>query len=364
MNIMAGSMGGVMPPVPCMRLAIVSVVLNNICNLHCRHCYLAPDMATPALSPSEWTSFFDSVFRELRPSVVTFAGKEIFADIRSAGVMFRAIEQRNQLQATQPDKTRIGVITNGTLLRAYRQSLLAVTPDWIDVSIDGLPAAHDAVRGAGAFRRLEPNLRWLVEELFERLWVTFTLMAHNADQLGEAVEFFNAEFGIRRFSIGVYKPLSYTDHLFALREDKREERIMRSLNRLVDVRLRGPVTVQVECDYDDELQAVLATNGMSLKGWPLAQRSERYENGLTLMIRGMRVPVGLWRAVRVTADGYWLAAEDLVDAKRYAENAVGSVRNYNFDSVRLYCDGLGHSRFGQLTGMTAEAFLEHVRRAS
>jgi len=41
-NIMAGSLGGLFPRLSTDRLEVVSIVLNNVCNLHCQHCYLEP----------------------------------------------------------------------------------------------------------------------------------------------------------------------------------------------------------------------------------------------------------------------------------------------------------------------------------
>src|SRR5262249_43073294 len=68
------------------------------------------------------------------------------------------------------------------------------------------------------------------------------------------------------------------------------------------------------------------------------------DGGLTLRINVSRVPVGLWRAVRVTPEGYWLAAEDLIDAPDYAHRAVARLRDYGFDSRRAYEAGGGHLR--------------------
>jgi hypothetical protein len=188
-------------------------------------------------------------------------------------------------------------------------------------------------------------------------------MKHNTHHLSGFVDFFNRHFGLDQFSIGIYRPLSYTDQHFSLKAD-REEQIVRAINELSEVALASPIRVQVECEFGDKLQALLAASSLGLEGWPLAEHTRTFDNGLTLVVRAMRTPVGLWRAVRVTAEGLWLAAEDLVESKRYAAMAVASLRDYEFDAVQLHAAGIRHPRFQELVGMPGDAFLQQVRLAS
>lgn len=354
MNIMAGSCGGIMPPVDFGKLNIISVAINNICNLRCRHCYLEPILTEPALSPAEWSKFFESVFSDLKPKVVAFAGKEVFADKISFGIMTDAIKQRNLLQPKFSDRTRIGVITNGTLVHRYQAQLIENPPDWIDVSIDGIPECHDAIRGVSAFDNLEQNIRWLVTNLRERVWVTHTLMEHNVERFAEFVSTMNCRYGLGQFSIGTYRPLSYTDQRISI--VNREQRIIDAIGQLSRISLQSPVNIQIDCDYGDGLKSSLHEQGVLLEGWPIAQNIRQFGNGLCMTIRAMQLPVGLWRAVRVSTEGLWLAAEDLVEAKKYGERAIGSLRDFDFDSVRLHSAGINHSRFQQLIGMSPDAF--------
>lgn len=362
MNIMAGSCGGIIPSVNTRRLQVVSVVVNNLCNLRCRHCYLEPEDISHQLLPAEWGSFFTSLFRDAVPDILTFAGKEVFADRVSSAVLFDAINQRNRIQGQHTRRTRIGVITNGTLLKPYRQQLIDNTPDWIDVSVDGTPQINDSVRGENAFQRLEPNLRWLASEMLERIWITHTLMEHNSSHLNHLVETMNRDYGINQFSLGVYRCLSYTDAALSFGKD-RAEQVASAIIGLSNANIKSSVCVHVECDSDDPLLAALHRYGFLLEGWPLSETTHSFENGLTLVIRAMRAPVGLWRSVRVTNDGLWLAAEDLVDAKRYKELAVGSLRNKSFDAVQLHAEGIRHPRFQQVVGMPAADFLRQIELA-
>jgi MoaA/NifB/PqqE/SkfB family radical SAM enzyme len=209
-NIMAGSLGGLFPNLSMERLEVLSVVLNNSCNLRCRHCYLEPESHEPFLNREEWCTFFTSVFRDLVPSVVSFAGKEIFSDHSSVGLLFEAIQTRDRLQRGAARRTHIGVITNGTLLHRFRERILECPADHIDVSVDGLPPVHNEIRGPGAFDQLAPNLHWLTEAFPDRVWLTHTLFTQNVRGLPEFVTFYERMFGQRRFSLGLYQPLPYT----------------------------------------------------------------------------------------------------------------------------------------------------------
>src|SRR3989338_2371101 len=93
--------------------AIVSVLLNDICNLRCQTCYLENMSESNPLNRAEWNTFFESLFGDLKPNATVFVGKEVFAKDDSVEIMFDALEQRDRLQRLR--MTDVGVITNGTL---------------------------------------------------------------------------------------------------------------------------------------------------------------------------------------------------------------------------------------------------------
>ena len=87
---------------------------------------------------------------------------------------------------------RLGVTTSGTPLssRLVRESLL-VDYEQVTVSIDGLAAVHDQVRGMpGLFDRLRENIRLLREEDGGNLWlrVNAVLMRDNIGSFAEFCE--------------------------------------------------------------------------------------------------------------------------------------------------------------------------------
>src|SRR5258708_40345377 len=105
MNIMAGSLGGFIPPIRTNGLSILSVVVNARCNLHCRHCYLRPDGPPVGLRADQWLRFLRSALTDLKPEVICFSGKEVFAAEESAQLLFDTVRLRDDLQASPECRT-------------------------------------------------------------------------------------------------------------------------------------------------------------------------------------------------------------------------------------------------------------------
>lgn len=349
-NIMAGSLGGAFPELSTRKLDVMSVVINNACNLSCNHCYLeAPRYEERHLDHDEWMEFFTSVFEYIAPSVLCFAGKEPFLNEKSAELVTETVRLRNRLQSQGDGQTRIGAITNGTLLHQHKGLLKERAPDHFDISIDGLPDEHDHVRGEGAFDQLRPNLEWLTSQFPEQVWVTHTLLASNVDSFPEFIQFYHDTFGLKNFSIGFYKPLSYTDQKLKLWRQQHLHFVESVLPQLGDVTLSEPTEVVLELDGShQDLIDLFSEAGWLQSSEPISSEVHTFENGLTLRINKVSIPIGLWRSVRVTPEGYWVAAEDLVKAKRYDDLAVASVREHDYDASELYEAGLRSDRFVEL----------------
>lgn len=364
-NLMAGSLGGHIPPISVDGLSVLSIVTNATCNLACRHCYLRPEGPAVGMQPEHWLKLLRSVFEHLRLHSICFSGKEVFARKDSASILFEAIRLRDRVRAHHDHRTRIGVITNGTLIGQYRDQLADCTPDWLDVSIDGTRERHDAIRGQGAFDMMARNLPWLTEMFGDRLWVTPTLMETNIDALPELVSSLYQEFGLRKFASGLYKPQTYTESSLRLQDVGREERILGVLNRLAEIGSVDGIEVRLEFDSSDlALRERLEAERLIPPEGVLRVAERHFDNGVTVRFSTTSVRVGLWRAVRVTNEGLWVAAEDLVDASGYQHRAVGNVADFGFDARRAYEAGLEHRRFKELFGTTAPGFLGSLARSA
>lgn len=360
MNVMAGSLGGLLPPIRTDALSVVSLAVNGTCNLACRHCYLAPEGPAVGLDAASWMRLVRSAL-VTGVEVLCFSGKEVFSQHESTNLLFEALRLRDLLQPTGGRRTRIGVVTNGTLLHRHREQLLATPPDWIDISLDGERAIHDQIRGQGAFEKTAANLPWLLDALGDRVWVTLTLMAANLACLPQTVAGLSGELGLQRFAVGLYRALPYTDRSLRLAVDRTAAAVWDAIGRLADLPCGDPIEVHMGFDVRDEAcRQLLEDRGLLSGPGPMQQGSLAFPNDVTVRLAAMTTPVGLWRAVRVTNEGHLVGAEDLVDASRYAECAVADVRAHAFDMGRLRQACLKHPRFQALYGVPASSFLSQV----
>lgn len=114
------------------------------CNLACRHCYsvsgptqraaLAPEVLSRALEDAAAMGY----------EVVSISGGEPFLYPQLAQLLAHA----------RSLGLRTTVTTNGTTLTPRRLTAVRDHLDLLALSVDGAPAAHDQIRGAGSFDRL------------------------------------------------------------------------------------------------------------------------------------------------------------------------------------------------------------------
>jgi MoaA/NifB/PqqE/SkfB family radical SAM enzyme len=314
---------------------IVSVLLNDICNLRCRTCYLENMNEQNPLSRDEWNNFFESLFGDLKPNATVFVGKEVFAKDESVETMFDALEQRDRLQT--PRITDVGVITNGTLLHKYRDRLEESSLDWMDISIDGPKEFNDRIRGNGSYSKLERNLEWASKAFQgDRLWIVPTLCDANASQIAPMIEELNRDCGINHYSIGLYKHRSSAPDLFSV-GDKEVRKFVDDLSK-IKVNPPTEVVLGYKAENPDSYSEMF--NLSNFQGETVTKKEIDLGNLVSLNIQRNNRNIGLWRAVRISSEGDWLAAEDLFDHLSYKQNAVTNLRDIGYDSRRAYEIGL------------------------
>lgn len=357
--MMAGSINGKFLSHLQKKKIVISILINNLCNLSCKHCFLQSDKFDSYLKREDWEKFFESAFTDLKPGTISFAGKEVFYDKESAEILFSSIHQRNSIQKKFKDKTQIGVITNGTLLHNFKDILVHSWPDYFDISIDGLPHIHDQIRGKGAFKSLEKDLMWLHGSFPGNIWIVHTVMQNNFDSIPEFIQFIYKRFGLTKFAIGLYKEMDYTDQNFKLNNSNISALFNKTLKQLSELKLAEPIDVIMEFDYTQkDFLNILLNSGLIDPKKQLSSTSYHYSNGLNLEIDIANIPVGFWRAIRITPEGYWLAAEDLMEVKHYNKFAVANLKELNFNSLALYEAGISSKRYFELiTGY--ESLIEH-----
>lgn len=245
------------------------------------------------------------------------------------------------------------MITNGTLIERHRDTILAAQPSYFDISLDGLAEDHDAVRGHGAFAQAWPNILWAAQAFEDRFFINLTLQRRNARRIAETVLLLN-EHGVRNVELGFYIPLAYTASELAL-SDPDVEAIFSGLTALGSIPLQHPLRVHLDLDIIGlpALLAFLRSDWFSNDQIREDANGELFvehvlPNRAVLDMRLAPYPTGIWRSVRITPEGTYLAAEDTVDTRGYPVRSLGNVRDYGFDFGSLHAQARSSTRFRQM----------------
>jgi SynChlorMet cassette radical SAM/SPASM protein ScmE len=215
----------------------VRLELTRKCNLSCFHC-LASASAVGApneLSTAQWLAFFERL-ETLRVFTLTLTGGEIFARRDAITLLDRLAASR---------RWRLLIQTNGTLITpeiALRLRELRLSH--VTVSLDGMHAVHDKIRGARAFERAIRGVRNLIAAGIVPS-IAFTVMRVNLEELGPTIDFI-ASMGITAMRVnqlaaeGKCRPIY---HELALRFPDDVRRLM----EVLELKKRERPTVKVAC---------------------------------------------------------------------------------------------------------------------
>lgn len=172
-------------PIPSLRY--LELQITDRCNLKCRHCYIGGG-GSHELSAGQIRSVL-AEFEALQGLRVLISGGEALVH-RSFGEINRFL----------PDfRVRKVLFTNGWLLT--KEVLRGLNVDEIQISIDGMEKGHDALRGAGRFKRAMEALSLARDSGFD---VSVATMVHsgNLREFDEMEKVFKG-LGIRDWTVDV-----------------------------------------------------------------------------------------------------------------------------------------------------------------
>jgi MoaA/NifB/PqqE/SkfB family radical SAM enzyme/SAM-dependent methyltransferase len=287
--------------------------LTNRCNMACRHC-----LFTSSPSEGDELETAEVVRRiaeahELGVRVFAFTGGEPFIHPGFEAVVGEALKD--------PD-AHVVTLTNGATLRQHAARLGAWGAErfHLQISLDGLPPRHDAIRGKGAFDRLHRQLGVLREMQFP-----FTLsMCVDADNVADmpAVVELAAELGASNlhFMWLFVRGRAGTDRFAA------PERIFDSLRRADEAARRAGLNV----DNIDALKTqVFAPSGTihdgSAAGWESAAigpDGQLYPSAALIGIEELGTPIAsslaeAWQKSPVLAEIRRASAQELDSPLRF-----------------------------------------------
>ena len=176
----------------------VSYFVNNVCNLHCKHCYVNYERHTGNLGLDEWRSIFETLI-ECGGRTFGNVGMEPLLSRRNTFDLLEFFAEKRQ----EYEDLRFGMVTNGIhLTSATAEELVEIGIDYLDVSVDG-QKSHDFIRGPGQYELVLKNLAALPDPLKEKVFISFNLNRITKDGLMPMVNELR-DIGIRNFLISPY----------------------------------------------------------------------------------------------------------------------------------------------------------------
>ncbi len=345
------------------RRRSLTMLVNNECNLACRHCYLQlPKPSRAKLTASEWAQAMDSARADGIEHFV-IAGKEVFLGKTGPSV----VDHLGELRRAHPE-VRTGLITNGTLIHNHQARIEAADLTYIDISMEGAEAEHDAIRGKGAFASVRPNVEWAAQTLGEKLFVTLTVQKENMDRFGDAILAF-ASLGVQNVGASFFCPLPYTDRSLDLsRDDYRV--FFNNLQKLGSLPLEREIGVQVDAGIisPEAVSAFMESEWFSLESMEVDRSGFLYSrfrfcNGLLLCFRYIPWPLTLTHSSRLTVDGELVCVHDSLQPRQYHLNSLGNIRDHGFDFSSLLRDASNRPRLSHLDARYDAEVLPLFRQA-
>ncbi len=190
-------------------------IFTPVCNLNCLHCYVARLRPLSELSTDEKLKLIKE-FADLGIEHVNLTGGEPLIH-RDTPEIIRALVDYG---------IEVSMVTNGTVISGEKLEMLARYGVSVYVSLDGPPAAHDRIRGAGAFNRVMEFLT-KIRELGVRFGTVMAVSTINYAYAGQYIEiasrFEPGEIAMipvmpvgRARILGIY--VNHLEYMFAVRQ--------------------------------------------------------------------------------------------------------------------------------------------------
>jgi radical SAM protein with 4Fe4S-binding SPASM domain len=168
-------------------LRYLELQITDICNFRCKHCFLG-EKTTSELSVDQIRALLKE-FEEMQGLRVLITGGE--------PLLHRQFEEINEIL---PDfLMRKILFTNGSLLSKIVLKKLNVNE--IQISIDGLEHAHNALRGEGTYRLALDAVKRAIDSGFE-VSISTLVHAHNLEDFDHMDRLFRG-LGIKDWTVDV-----------------------------------------------------------------------------------------------------------------------------------------------------------------
>jgi len=311
------------------KFSELSLFINNVCNLNCKHCYIGSRDEEEDVSLDKWKEIINESIL-LGVKIIGIVGKE---PLLTPNKTFDLI---NYIKQNFP-KTIVGFVTNGTLLKEYSKIISEIPIDYIDVSVDGTEKQHDFIRGKGNFKKTLKGIKSLINSGFPREKIFLSVTITSKTDLIEMIKLFDAE-GIVNFAISPYFLLPHTSKELIVNEINFFEEFMVECKNL---HTKNKINLLVKTDYSNIqlIKYFLDKKYIDFSNLQFDKRkdiifTEHQINNISLYFNFLPFSTELIREIRITSDGYVLRCLD----QGYADYRIRSIGNIKNNSLKEILD--------------------------
>lgn len=189
-----------------------SVDVNNVCNLHCTHCYWWLNRKEEKdMTAEDWRKIIRTTFRKHHLINTTLVGGE--PTLRSDIIQVFCDEMPR----------RVCVVTNATFPLKRHDGLYFY---W--VSIDGTEKVHNSIRGEGTYAKIKKNILDYIagpdrygKPAWKDIWLSMTVNSLNYMTVEDLVEEWQDK--VNKIGFQFHTPFAKGDPLWLPYGDKRNE---------------------------------------------------------------------------------------------------------------------------------------------
>ncbi|MFA4853146.1 MAG: radical SAM protein [Bacteroidales bacterium] len=168
--------------------------VSESCNMNCSYCFMSlkeKQTKMPLEIAKKAISEYYNILRKTKnKGEITFFGGEPLLnwDVLKKSILF-ALKTDSRHRFI----TRIGIVTNGTLLNMQRATFFNKTRTAVSISLDGPRAVHNKVRkqinGKGSYDSIIRGIKAMTDVGYKPLSFLCTIGDHNIDALNELIAF-------------------------------------------------------------------------------------------------------------------------------------------------------------------------------
>ncbi|MEM8637397.1 MAG: hypothetical protein AAGG51_01070 [Cyanobacteria bacterium P01_G01_bin.54] len=308
----------------------VEIGIGNTCGLTCQHCFLGYPSGTlhqPLTPLPTLINATTTLVKTLRTQIVCVADRDAFVPKRSIPYFIHL----STLRQHHPH-LKFGGVTNGLTLHQYIPDLIPLQLNYLDISIDGLKAEHEQLRGIGTFKAVLTNLRQALQhQIATRIFVSTTLTQANLTSALELIPQLSQTEGVQWFNLSPLMAVKLQNQ--QLQPSYFAQFLDRLTQRLSPLRHHQLVNVLVDIPaYSMALLHSLLTAGwLTIEDLHQDSYGNLYQDvainsTTTLTLRPELLQKDWWQRLRISADGDVLGGCEALTQGNYSQFALGNIQ--------------------------------------